>query len=86
MLNNDICQSSAKNTINHATDSAVFCRVSYLDSDRYRVNSIHIIDNDNLSNNVHDPTNLGDSSLCYVLDVVRNASNFKTNSFLLIMH
>ena len=61
-----ILQSKVKGTIGHVMKSVLLGRNSIRDSDRYRVNLIHISKNDNSNNNVHDPSDLGDGSLSHI--------------------
>ena len=59
-------------------DSVLLCRDSNWDLDRYRANSIRDSNNDNLNNNVDDPTNLGDGFLCHSFKIGSGSCKFRS--------
>lgn len=80
-----IFRSSIKRTVDHVAESVFLGRGLNRNPDHHWVNSIHVSNNDKL-NKEKDPTNLGDCSLSFFLDVVQDAANFKTNLLLLIIY
>ena len=55
-----ILRNTVKDTICHVADSTLLGSNSNRDPDHYWANLAHITNNDNLNNNVHNPTDLGD--------------------------
>ena len=60
-----LLRSTVKETLGHVADNVLLIKDLNWDPDYYRVNLIHTSSIDS-HNYIHDPTDLGDRSLCYI--------------------